>query len=283
MKKEKLFKNIKKELLNYIEKNDIKVLVIGVSGGIDSALCCALANKALEESDVKLIGVSLPITTNKSDEIYRAKLVGEAFCSEFSQVDLENIFHEIKSDFGYFFDGRVNIRSGNIKARLRMMYLYHIASARQGLVLSTDNMTEYLLGFWTLHGDVGDLGMIQELWKTEVYELSDWLINGKELTTVQQQTALQLCIDANPTDGLGVSNSDLDQLIPGWKVDFPTFRTGYEFVDDALKLVLYHEEKQSGAKSKNPGSHYESVRKRYLKTNFKRNNPFNFSRKSLKK
>lgn len=57
------------------------------------------------------------------------------------------------------------------QARCRMMYLYDIASRHKGLVMSTDNQTEYQLGFWTIHGDVGDFDPIQDLWKTEVYEL----------------------------------------------------------------------------------------------------------------
>jgi len=62
-----------------------------------------------------------------------------------------------------------------MKARIRMILLYDLAGGNDGMVLSTDNYTEYLLGFWTLHGDVGDFGMIQSLWKTEVYDMVEWI------------------------------------------------------------------------------------------------------------
>lgn len=61
---------------------------------------------------------------------------------------------------------RTPIADGNIQARLRMIYLYNLASIHKGLVMSTDNQTEYQLGFWTIHGDVGDFDPIQDLWKT---------------------------------------------------------------------------------------------------------------------
>jgi NH3-dependent NAD+ synthetase len=66
-----------------------------------------------------------------------------------------------------------------------------------------------MVGFWTLHGDVGDFGLIQNLWKTDVYDLSKW-IQDKSMGI--QADALKACIEATPTDGLGITNSDLDQL-----------------------------------------------------------------------
>ena len=57
-----------------------------------------------------------------------------------------------------------------------MIYLYNLASIYNGLVISTDNQTEYQLGFWTIHGDVGDFAQILGQWKTEVFELAKWLI-----------------------------------------------------------------------------------------------------------
>lgn len=64
---------------------------------------------------------------------------------------------------------RTPIANGNLQARCRMIHLYDLAGIHGGLVMSTDNQTEYQLGFWTIHGDVGDFDPIQDLWKTEVY------------------------------------------------------------------------------------------------------------------
>lgn len=117
------------------------------------------------------------------------------------------------------------ISKGNIQARLRMIYLYNLASIHKGLVMSTDNQTEYQLGFWTIHGDVGDFDPIQGLWKTEVYELAKWLIGyyygcgiKKEVDADGARKICDMCeaikksMSLTPTDGLGISNSDLDQI-----------------------------------------------------------------------
>lgn len=101
------------------------------------------------------------------------------------------------------------IANGNIQARLRMIYLYNLASIHNGLVMSTDNQTEYQLGFWTIHGDVGD--PIQDLWKTEVYQLAEWL-KLFYYTDGDKAVAIGESIKLTPTDGLGISNSDLDQI-----------------------------------------------------------------------
>ena len=96
---------------------------------------------------------------------------------------------------------RVQQRQGNIRARLRMITLYNLAHKVAGCVGSTDNFSELAAGFWTLHGDVGDIAPIQSLNKSwEVPMLAKML-------DVPQAT-----VEAVPTDGLGISNSDADQL-----------------------------------------------------------------------
>lgn len=129
------------------------------------------------------------------------------------------------------------------QARCRMMYLYDIASRHKGLVMSTDNQTEYQLGFWTIHGDVGDFDPIQDLWKTEVYGLANYLLDrykSKALEalhndykeTCDKYRAMSYAVYSSckliPTDGLGISNSDLEQI--GAK--------SYDEVDDILSRYI---------------------------------------------
>jgi NAD+ synthetase len=117
-----------------------------------------------------------------------------------------------------------------------MMFLYNLASIHKGLVMSTDNQTEYQLGFWTIHGDVGDFDPIQDLWKTEVYELARWLVTryqniaefpNRECWENRAWKAIVESIKLIPTDGLGISNSDLEQI--GAK--------DYATVDDILQTA----------------------------------------------
>ena len=267
-------KNIRQELKNYITKNKIKSLVMGISGGIDSALCATLAKPICDELNIPLIGRSLPATSNSGGENTRAKDIGQAFCTDFKETPIQEGFDSMYSivceNFSNFDEDehgiKNNILKGNIKARIRMILLYDIAGASNGLVLSTDNYTELLLGFWTLHGDVGDYGMVQNLWKTEVYELSEYLVEKLRKDQLESEaSALQACIDCQATDGLGISNSDLDQIMPGWE---GSSKDGYKVVDE--KLALYVNFGQ--------GDLDDPVLHRYHRTHFKRTNPINIKR-----
>lgn len=259
---------IRKELTNYITQNDIKSLILGISGGIDSALCAVLAKPVCDMLQIPLIGRSIPIQSNKKEEIDRAKSIGEKFCTNFLEINLEkdfiNLWNTLDKE-NSFNTNKSQFRKGNLKARLRMIYLYDIAKLHNGLILSTDNYTEYLLGFWTLHGDVGDYGMIQNLWKTEVYEMSEWLVE-KELDK-KRSIALKECIECQATDGLGITNTDLDQILPSWE---GSSKEGYKMIDEILKTFLYLN--SPDIDTRNP------VIIRHKKSEFKRNNPFNISR-----
>ncbi len=259
--------NIKNELRTYLTENNLKSLILGVSGGIDSALCAALARPVCDETGAKLYCRSITISTNKPEEIKRAGDIGKYFGHDFREVNLSLIFNKIipgiaedykeidKSEHSY------KIRQGNIKARMRMIYLYDLAAKHGGMVLSTDNYTELLLGFWTLHGDVGDYGMIQNLWKTEVYATAKYLVEN--IKDKKQADALNACINAVPTDGLGITNSDLDQI----------GASSYAEVDEILINYLKNPYNKSLLNHK--------VVKRKLASEFKRNNPFNIPRNKI--
>jgi len=108
------------------------------------------------------------------------------------------------------------VSQGNIKARLRMITLYDIASKVGGIVMDTDNLTEHFLGFWTIHGDDGDFNPIGGLWKHEVYGLAKWM---KE-NVYKDSKALEASIALMPTDGNGVKEGgDLAQIAPGKTYD----------------------------------------------------------------
>lgn len=272
MNYEQAVKNIRKELLNYITNNNIQSLVLGVSGGIDSTLCALLAKPVCDQLGIPLIGRSLPSKTNTNGENSRAKEIGELFCTEFKETSIQSSYSKLVD---LSFDNyevypkpneiKENIRYGNIKARIRMIFLYDLASANNGIVLSTDNYTEYLLGFWTLHGDVGDYGMIQNLWKTEVYNMTEWIRIHELTDEYEQNVVLDVCL-ANATDGLGISNSDLDQILPGF---VGTSIEGYAEVDRILQAYI---------NQGNFGDPSNPVVARHKRTHFKRETPYNIPR-----
>lgn len=243
---EHVFNVLVDKTAEYVTSNNFKAMVLGISGGIDSTVVAAICHEVSKKTDIPLIGRSLPIK-NKEDEFSVSELVGEAFCDEFKVFNLSNSYKaslfDLCADAGLIKDckgydwywvsdleeltGRTPIANGNLQARCRMKHLYDIASIRKGLVMSTDNQTEYQLGFWTIHGDVGDFDPIQDLWKTEVYGLANYLrdrYKSKALEalhndckeTCDKYRAMSYAVYSSckliPTDGLGISNSDLEQI-----------------------------------------------------------------------
>lgn len=243
---EHVFNVLVDKTAEYVTSNNLKAMVLGISGGIDSTVVAAICHEVSKKTDIPLIGRSLPIK-NKEDEFSVSELVGEAFCDEFKVFNLSNSYKaslfDLCADAGLIKDckgydwywvsdleeltGRTPIANGNLQARCRMKHLYDIASIRKGLVMSTDNQTEYQLGFWTIHGDVGDFDPIQDLWKTEVYGLANYLqdhykskaleaLRNDYKETCDNYKAMSCAIYNScklvPTDGLGISNSDLEQI-----------------------------------------------------------------------
>ncbi len=227
---ELVIETIQNELKSYIQSHDLKSLVLGVSGGIDSTLCAALARPVCDSLNIPLIGRSIPIISNKQNEIDRAKAIGNLYCHNFKEVSFNATFTGLQNYILEVEGIHDKISNGNIKARLRMIYLYNIAGLNKGMVLSTDNYTEYMLGYWTICGDVGDYELIKALWKTDVYDLARYIMNNSLIQTKDswKSEALNACIHATPTAGLGVTNSDLDEL----------GADSYEEVDKILKTWL---------------------------------------------
>lgn len=259
---EHVFNVLVDKTAEYVTSNNLKAMVLGISGGIDSTVVAAICHEVSKKTDIPLIGRSLPIK-NKEDEFSVSELVGEAFCDEFKVFNLSNSYKaslfDLCADAGLIKDckgydwywvsdleeltGRTPIANGNLQARCRMKHLYDIASIRKGLVMSTDNQTEYQLGFWTIHGDVGDFDPIQDLWKTEVYGLANYLqdhykskaleaLRNDYKETCDKYRAMSYAVYSSckliPTDGLGISNSDLEQI--GAK--------SYDEVDDILSRYI---------------------------------------------
>lgn len=260
----KIVGNIRAEIKKYVADNGLKALVLGVSGGIDSAVVAALAYPVCTELGIPLIGRSIKIVTNSKRETDYAKEIGYYFCTDFKEVDFSEEYVRTKEQFESVENPKDDgidraIRNGNLKARIRMMYLYDIAQYNRGLVIGTDNRTEELLGFFTIHGDHFDYNPIQKLYKTEVYEIAQYL--QSTLTCIGAIQALQYCIDITPTDGLGISGSDLEQI----------GISTYAEVDKRLQDYLLDKTEIEGC----------PVIARHKKSEFKRNWPFSITRETL--
>jgi NAD+ synthetase len=227
----KVFETMVAETSKYLADHRLKTMVLGLSGGIDSTVTAAVCYEVVKRNpDLKFIGVSMPCTTNSVEENDSASKAMKAFCTEYWVENLQAQYLLMKATCEQHYASTA-LSQGNIKARLRMIYLYNIASVTGGMVMDTDNLTEHYLGFWTIHGDVADYNPIGGLWKHEVYALCKYLFTEVFTDTNDARyQALKSAYDIMPTDGNGVSaGGDMAQIAPGHT---------YEEVDDILKSYI---------------------------------------------
>ena len=179
-----------KWIKDYCEDNGIKSLVVGVSGGIDSALTSTLSAM----TGLPTYVISMPIYQNKT-QLLRARnhiqwLVEEYDYVTFIEKDLTSVFESLVSTLSE--DEQSELSLANSRARLRMTMLYQLASIHGGIVVGTGNRVEdFGVGFYTKYGDGGvDISPIADLTKTEVREIAGYLGVDEEI------------VNAAPTDGL---------------------------------------------------------------------------------
>ena len=242
----KVFETLVRKTQDYIVGNNLSAMVLGISGGIDSTVVAAICHEVSKRTAIPLIGRSLPSKYNKEGEITAADLVGKAFCNDYKVFNINDLYHSCVMQITHKETGstkytvadngkiekventfQTTLANGNIQARLRMIYLYNLASIHRGLVMDTDNLTENNLGYFTIHGDVGDFNPIGGLWKTEVFKLAEWIHNDyynkarclEEGHFYQQADEIALKLEAikeslklKPTAGLGITNNDLEEI-----------------------------------------------------------------------
>lgn len=287
-----VFDEIVKQTGEYCIKHNLKSLVLGLSGGLDSTVCAAIGYEVSRIYNVKLIGISLPCSSNSSQEKCGAELCGEAFCNEYIEMDLQDLYLLTKAKCDISMGSSTDISQGNIKARLRMIMLYNAASINNGIVIDTDNLSEHYLGFWTIHGDVGDFKPLGKLWKTEVYELAKYIKDDYNTKIVKYfenlddenkdekeysrwliaTSALERAIDITPTDGNGVNDlGDMGQIAPGYT---------YTEVDKVLHRIVYNPNFTTTLEDiadEHFNGDIDTVNKiamRYLNSQFKRNKEY---------
>ena len=204
MNTEKVASHIISWLKDYAEKSKVKGFVVGVSGGIDSAVASTLCAK----TGFPTLCVEMPIHQAES-QVNRAEEHIKQLKEQFSnvsevRVDLTSTFEDFKNMLPTIASSdAVNLSLANTRARLRMTTLYYFASLHSYLVAGTGNKVEdFGVGFYTKYGDGGvDLSPIADLMKSEVYELAAYL---------NVPNSIQ---EAQPTDGLfGDSRTDEDQI-----------------------------------------------------------------------
>jgi NAD+ synthase len=179
-------------------------IVLGLSGGVDSALTAALAKKALGD---KVLGLLMPCHSDPTD-LEHGKLVAERFGLETTYVDLGPVFDRLRASLPRGDDMAV----ANLKPRLRMTTLYYFANSRNYLVAGTGNKSELTIGYSTKYGDGGvDILPLGDLLKSQVRELARELGVPQEI--IAKPPSAGLWPGQTDEGEMGITYDELDRTI----------------------------------------------------------------------
>ncbi len=185
-------------------------LVVGLSGGVDSATAAFLAARAVDPED--LLAVLMPYRTSAPESEADAQLVVDALGCRTERVDITPMVEPMLELIGPADDPALRVRRGNVMARQRMVVLYDRSAAFDALVLGTSNKTEALLGYGTLHGDMAAaLQPIGDLYKSQLRAVATEL--GVTERIVAKPPSADLWPGQTDEGELGASYEDLDRVL----------------------------------------------------------------------
>lgn len=206
-------------LRDYFGKSGFATALIGLSGGIDSALVACIAAEALGKENV--YGVSMPSRFSTPGSITDAEELAKNLGLSLTQIPIEGPFQSMLDLLEPRFGNRpFDVTEENLQARIRGMILMALSNKFGRIVLSTGNKSELAMGYATLYGDMcGGLGVISDLTKREVYALADWI--NREQTLIPKSI-----IDKEPSAELRPNQKDSDSL------------PDYDIVDNVLSAYV---------------------------------------------
>jgi NAD+ synthase (glutamine-hydrolysing) len=201
-------------LHDYVTKNGFGDVVIGLSGGIDSALTAALCTEALGRDRVH--GVSMPSRYSSEGTRGDAQRLGESLGIDFREIAIEPIVEAFTGALAEAFTGRkTDLTEENLQARIRGTLLMALSNKFGWLVIATGNKSELSVGYSTLYGDLaGGFALIKDVYKTDVFRLSRWLNERADRELIPQSI-----IDRAPSAELRADQLDEDSLPPYPKLD----------------------------------------------------------------
>jgi NAD+ synthase (glutamine-hydrolysing) len=219
----------------YMEKNGFKKIVVGLSGGVDSAVTCCIAAMAAGKNNV--LAVAMPSRYSSNESAVLAETLASNLGIEFKVIPISGIYDSylgvLEKHLGGDETREVEVYHQNIQARIRGNILMAFSNRYGHLVVATGNKSEAMMGYCTLYGDtVGGLAVISDLFKNEVYALAEYINRSGEI--IPRKT-----IEKAPSAELKPGQKDEDSLPP------------YGVLDEVLKLYL--DEKVSSDELKKRG------------------------------
>jgi len=226
---ERTFRALITGIRDYYQKSGIKPgAVIGLSGGIDSAVVAVMATEALGAHNV--IGITMPSDFSSDGSISDSQLLAQNLGIECHEIPISNIYVAHNEALNTLFQGtNFGLAEENLQSRIRGALLMAYSNKFGHLLLNTGNKSELAVGYCTLYGDMnGSLGIISDLYKMEVYALANWL-NSRYF--MKEIIPLSI-INKEPSAELAPDQKDSDSLPP------------YPILDAILRMII--EEQRSG-------------------------------------
>jgi len=218
-KNESLYSALKLGLFDYVSKNNFEKVLIGLSGGIDSALTATIAVDSLGSDNV--VGVALPSKYNTEESLVDARLLAENLDIEFKVIEIEEIVNIFRNTLKESVNDELGQTTDeNIQSRVRGNILMALSNQTRAMVVSTGNKSEMAVGYSTLYGDLaGGFALLKDLYKTEVYNLANF--RNSISNVIPQNT-----IDKEPSAELRPDQFDKDSL------------PEYELLDEILRMYI---------------------------------------------
>jgi NAD+ synthase (glutamine-hydrolysing) len=190
---------------NYFQKLGFTKAILGLSGGIDSAVTCVLAAKALGSENVK--AVLLPSRFSSDHSVKDAEALAENINVPYETIPIETAFHAFEETLKpSFAETPFNIAEENIQARVRAVILMALSNKFGYILLNTSNKSEAAVGYGTLYGDMcGGISVLGDVYKTQVYELAKFINKDKEIIPTNS-------IEKPPSAELRPNQKDQDSL-----------------------------------------------------------------------
>ena len=252
---EALYRALVLGVRDYFQKCGFQSAVLGLSGGIDSALTAVIAVEALGAENVR--GVSLPSQYSSQGSLDDARILAENLGIRYDIVPIQPVFEPVKGQLAGIFTGRnEDTTEENIQARLRGVILMAMSNKFGSLLLTTGNKSELAVGYCTLYGDMcGGLAVISDVPKTMVYRLSEWINRDREIiprASITKPPSAELRPDQTDQDSLppyDVLDAILEAYVVGGKSRAEIVAAGFDqpTVERVARLIDLNEYKRRQA------------------------------------
>jgi NAD+ synthetase len=252
---EQLYRALVLGVRDYVEKCGFKSVVLGLSGGIDSALVAVIAAEALGPE--KVWGVSLPSRYSSEGSLSDAEQLAKKLGIRYDVLPIGEPVNDVEKTLSGIFVGKpLDSTEENIQSRMRGLLLMALSNKFGPLVLTTGNKSELAVGYCTLYGDMcGALAVIADVLKTEIYALARWINRDEEIipwNTIEKPPSAELRPDQTDQDSLPPYDV-LDRILRHYVVDdadpkmLVSEGIAPEVVKDVLNKIVFSEYKRRQA------------------------------------